>query len=162
MRIFSALLSLAIAVIPCSAQTGEVPFSIAISAQSDLMKVGSEILVEITLTNTSNHEIRVGKAPGNQPLAESEYSIDVRDSKGHPAPDTEYGGKVRQRKIWFYRSRESVALQPGESLKDGAVITKLYDLSRVDRYTVQISRPIPEQWGKGTVKSNTINITVIN
>jgi hypothetical protein len=162
MKIFYALFSFALAAIPPSVQTGQVPFSIAISTQSDLMKAGSEILVEITLTNTSNHEIRVGKAPGNLPQAESEYSIEVRDSKGRVAPDTDYGRKVRQKKIWFYRSRDSVTLQPGESLKDGALITKLYDLSHVDRYTVQISRLIPEQWGRGTAKSNYINITVIN
>jgi hypothetical protein len=107
MKIFYALFSFALAAIPPSVQTGQVPFSIAISTQSDLMKAGSEILVEITLTNTSNHEIRVGKAPGNLPQAESEYSIEVRDSKGRVAPDTDYGRKVRQKKIWFYRSRDS-------------------------------------------------------
>jgi hypothetical protein len=45
MRILSVLLSLAIAAIP-SAQSGEVPFTFALSAQSDLMKVGSEILLK--------------------------------------------------------------------------------------------------------------------
>lgn len=162
MKIFYVLFWFALAAIPSSAQTGQVPFSIAISTQSDLVKAGAEILVEITLTNTSDHEIRLGKAPGNLPQAESEYSIEVRDSKGHLAPDTDYGHKVREKKIWFYRSRDSFNLQPGESLKDGTVITKLYDLSRQDRYTITVSRPIPEQWGKGTVKSNSINITIIN
>lgn len=162
MKNLYALFSLVLATIPSSAQTGQAPFSIAISTQSGLVKAGAEILVEITLTNTSNHEIRVGKAPGDSPQAESEYSIEVRDSKGHLAPDTDYGRKVREKKIWFYRSRDSFNLQPGESRKDGTAITKLYDLSRQDRYTITVSRPIPEQWGKGTVKSNAINITVIN
>ncbi len=116
MKIFYALFSFALAAIPPSVQTGQVPFSIAISTQSDLMKAGSEILVEITLTNTSNHVIRVGKAPGNLPQAESEYSIEVRDSKGHVAPDTDYGRTARRVTEGQYRNNKTVRFEPGGSV----------------------------------------------
>lgn len=143
-----------------AAQSDPKPFSITIRTQRELVKAGAEILVEITLTNTSNNEISLGKAPGTQPLAESEYAVEVYNSKGQRAPDTEYGQKIRNRKIWFGRSRDSVSLKPGESCDDGVLISKIFDLNRLGIYTVQLSRVIPEPLGKGIVKSNTITITV--
>jgi hypothetical protein len=161
MTFLGAFLSVMSLIIPrgvAPTQSGQ-PFSITISTQHEVVKAGSEISVEITLTNTSNHKISLGKAPGNQPLAESEYAVEVYNRKDQLAPDTEYGRKIRQKKIWF-RSRDSVSLQPGESTKDGVIISKLYDLSHPGAYTVQLSRVIPEPFGKGGIKSNMITITV--
>jgi hypothetical protein len=142
-----------------SALSGQPPFSIKI-AQADIAKSGAEILVEIALTNTADHEISVGKAPGNLPQAESEYLVEAFDSEGQTAPDTDYGRKIKQNKIVVSFSRVSATIEPGGSLKDGVILTKLYNLSRPGKYSVQLLRRAPRQLGGGLIKSNTITITV--
>jgi hypothetical protein len=141
-------------------QPSQLPFSIVINTEHEPFKAGAEVLLQITLTNTSNREIALSKAPGDLPQAESEYSIKVLDSQGREVPDTDYGQKIKQRKILVSRSRVSWTLGPGESLKDGAIISKLYDISHPGKYTGQVMRSIPPQLGKGTVKSNIIQVTV--
>jgi hypothetical protein len=88
MTVLAAILLVVSLISPQSlppAQSGH-PFSVKISAQHGVVKSGSEILVEITLTSTSNHEISLGKAPGIQPLAESEYIVEAYISKDQLAP----------------------------------------------------------------------------
>jgi hypothetical protein len=141
-------------------RSAQRPFSLTISTEHDRVKVGSEVLVQITLTNTSDQEIALGKAPGNLPQAESEYLVEVHDSRGQTAPDTDYGRKIKQNKIVVSFSRVSATVGPGESLKDGVILTKLYDLSRPGKYSVQLLRKVPPQLGDGLIKSNKVTITV--
>ena len=84
----------------------------------------------------------MGKAPGIQPLAESEYIVEAYIHKDQLAPETEYGRNLRQNKLWF-RSRVSVRLQPGDSVKDGVIVSKLYDLSRPGEYSIVRRVAIP-------------------
>lgn len=157
------VLSLVLLAIPFGAvpsRSEQQPFSLTISAEHDSVKRGSEVFVQIKVTNTSNQQISLAKAPGNLPQAESEYSIDVRDSGGREAPLTDYGRKIKEKKIIVSMSRDSLHIEPGESQNDGVIVTKLYDLSRPGKYSVRVAREIPPRWGGGIVQSNTINITI--
>ncbi len=135
------------------------PFSVTLATQHDIVKAGEDIHLQVTLTNTSHNEIKFAEAPGDTPPAEYQYLFQVRDSKGHPAQDTEYGHKFKEN-TRPRGSRVTWTLQPGESMKDETVLTKLFDLSRPDKYVIEAFRRIPEHLGKGTVKSNTLTITV--
>jgi len=136
------------------------PFSIAISTAHDSIKVNSEPMLQIDLTNTSGHEIRIAKSPGDSE-AEFQFDIEVRDPNGNPAQETAYLRKLKDKNTLKWWSRISLTLAPGESLKDTALIGKLFDLSQPGKYTVQVSRTVPPQLGRGVVKSNVISFTVL-
>jgi len=162
------LFTIALAVVASGAVCAQVapsPFSLTLSSFVKVIKAGSEARLEIVLKNTSNHEFSITKSNAED-RAESHYYIDVRDSKGRPVPDTEYAHTVSNLNskptTQFVFSEVVHTLNPGESLSDIAVITKLYDLSRPGEYTIIVSRKISRELGKGTVKSNPITITVIS
>lgn len=137
------------------------PFSLSIETQPQTAKVGEEILLRVTLTNTSSSEIRFGEVPGDPPPGEFVYKIEVQDSKGQSARLTEYGRKFDSA-VPARGSRVTHALQPGESLTDNVTLNKLYDFSRPDKYTVKVARQIPDHLGKGIIKANPITVTITN
>lgn len=111
--------------------------------------------MDITLQNSSNRAIHVHLS-----LAETEYAFEVRDGQNRIPPETEYASKAKGR--GHFSNDQIFYLQPGESLpKNLLVLTKFYDMSRPGKYTVQVSRAVPKELGGGTVKSNTLTITVV-
>ena len=149
---------------PTANQVGAVPFSILITGPEKPVKAGSEVKIGIVLKNTSDREIAVGRTSVSQ--AEFHYLVDVRDGKGHPAPNTEYGRRIMgreagERTIIFSSGDALFTLKPNETLEDEAVVSKLYDLSRPGKYFIQAIRKPLEKVSTGQVKSNTITITIV-
>ena len=131
------------------------PFTLTLEAEENPVKAGSEVKVDITLQNSYNRAIHVHLS-----LAEMEYTFEVRDDQNRIPPETEYARKAKGR--GYFSNDQILYLQPGESLpKDLLVLTKFYDMSRPGKYTVQVSRAVPKELGGGTVKSNTLTITVV-
>jgi hypothetical protein len=157
------LAALPLALSPSFARVAD-PFSITLTVPQQEVKAGAEVKAEIMLRNTSSHEISLSRVVGEE-RAEFEYAVEVRDGRGHLAPETQYGRNLRNRTpapdVPRFFSSLIFALQPGETWAEVAAITKLYDLGRPGKYTIQVSREIPRELGKGTVKSNQITITVI-
>jgi hypothetical protein len=118
------------------------------------VSTGDDVKVDITLTNTTNHEMALFHR--NQAC---DYGVEVLRSHGQPANDTEQkrrlkcGDAVAGKFI-------TVTLKPGESHKDVIFVNKLYDMNRPDTYALQLTREIPRNLGKGQVKSNIIIVTV--
>jgi hypothetical protein len=138
-----------------STQTSTPPFALTLEAEENPVKAGSEVKVDITLQNSSNRAIHVHLS-----LAEMEYTFEVRDGQNRIPPETEYARKAKGR--GYFSNDQIFYLQPGESLpKDLLVLTRFYDMSRPGKYTVQVSRAVPKELGGGTVKSNTLTITVV-
>ena len=133
---------------------GVAPLSIGISAPQDTVQSGSEVQIEVTITNTSDQNLRY------RPLSWPDVKEDVRDSQGRPAPETAYGRELHARHIRptagsFPGTR---ILEPGDNVRYRYPLTVIYDLSRPDTYTVQVQRQDPVT--KTIVKSNTITVTV--
>jgi hypothetical protein len=169
MQISSKALFLAIALAgTCMgfAQDLKPSFMISISAQSTL-KARSSAILDITLTNISNRSITL--SAGNNAEGEMNFDIDVRDSEGKRA--------VARPEAWPLSGHLGyVNLKPGEKLKAGTDIGKLFDL-KPGTYRIQLSRsegvdrllpPDPasidlEQHAPigPVIKSNTIRLTVI-
>lgn len=59
-----------------------------------------------------------------------------------------------------FSNKTVFTLQPGETLPKDALISKFYDLSRPGKYTIQVSRTVPNELGAGTVKSLAITIRI--
>jgi hypothetical protein len=128
--------------------------------QSDF-KVGEEIRIEIDFKNTSDHQFL---AAPEIPTAETSYKAYVRDDKDNLAPETRLGRRLRTGKD--DRGQDALNtvttgplryLQPGESIKEGIVLNKLYDLSKPGKYTVQVQTQVDT---RGMAGSNKIMITI--
>jgi hypothetical protein len=137
------------------AQSSSAPFSIMIAAAHTEMKSGSEVKVNVTVTNISNRDIGIKMT---SPLCD--YVVEVRDSAARLAPDTEqkraqYCGADRT------TGRDFVAqLKPNESVRDSIPVSALSDMSQPGEYSVQVMRKTPKDMGGVVVKSNTITINV--
>src|SRR5579884_214478 len=136
-----------------------LPFSLTLAPPTSVHKLGTEVHIEITLRNTSDHGLSIWKSPGEPPLAESEYKTDAWDSSGRPVPFTEYGQRLNNPDALKKGSRVSVTLGPGESLREEIVITRIFDIRTAGKYTIQVARNVPPSLGRGTVRSNKIVIT---
>jgi hypothetical protein len=129
------------------------PFSLSITPLQATVRSGSEVRVEITLRNVSDQQIEVLKSEGD-------YSVAVRGRQGKMARDTQLGRRLKDPSTVRVSSSPLYPLKPQESLKDEISVSKLYEMSSPGKYTISVTRPIPEELGGGIVKSNTTTITV--
>jgi hypothetical protein len=137
-------------------QGAQRPFSIVITAAQATVKVGSEVRVDVQLKNTSDVDIVFGD------LSRSIYDMDVRNSKGEQAPETERMRKIHtpeQTGARFEGSIISDKLEPGNTVEEYISVDKYYDMTKPGKYTIQFQRT--DRLTKKTVKSNTITITVM-
>jgi hypothetical protein len=136
------------------AQSSAAPFSLTITAAETEIKKGSEVSVNLKLTNNSNRGVSLEFA---SPLCD--YAVDVRDATGKPAPDTE----LRRESDCSEHStgRDIIApLGPHESQKDTIPVSAFSDMSQPGKYSIQVTWKAPKQLGGTLVKSNIITVTV--
>jgi hypothetical protein len=128
------------------AWAAEPEFSLAVSVAKDGVKAGAEVRLRILLTNLTDHQILIGRLL--HPLGqENEYSFDVRDDQGRKVPLTRYGRAVNgtpdkgdERQDCGDCSGFGQDVEPHEKITDEIVISKIYDLTKPGKYTVQASR----------------------
>ncbi len=147
-----------------SASSGKQLFSLTLSTLKQPLKSGEKLLLRVTVTNTSDHNIPFLRT--NNPLSNEEfrYKIEVRDVNGQSAlPSAQVRaleGQITQTEDF---DNHAYWLKPGESFSDDLEITKLYDLTQPGKYTVSVgkqilARQVPPE---GTAKSNSVTFTVI-
>lgn len=141
-------------------------FSMTISTAQIVFKTGTDVKLEIIVKNISDHDVGVDKSPGEN-SGESHNKVEVFDDKGIPVRETGYkralegnGGydEVSGRIIIPMGSTMTIFLKPGETLKDGITVNKLYYLDKPGKYTIQCQRFDEER--NSWVKSNKITVTV--
>lgn len=166
MRIQSRLFLLfAIAAIIGATQTvcSQEPLSITLrpskgdtTTGTGVVIAGSPVYVLVDLKNNSD-KIVSSMSIDYPPY----YIIDVRDEEGYPTPETKFMRELRDPNHRGFGSGGLFQYNPGESWKEQLTITHYYEMSRPGKYTIQLERKLPEELGVGTVKSNTITITVV-
>ena len=127
-----------------------------ISPGGGVEKSGSHIYVLVSLTNNSDRNLSTSNVDYSE-----YYEFDIRDAEGNLAPETEFMQKMRtpgHRKI---TSGLVGQYKPGENWEEQIRISDYYDMSRPSVYTIQLERKLPVELGMGTVKSNTITITIV-
>jgi hypothetical protein len=137
-------------------QGAQQPFSIVITAAQATVKVGSEVRVDIQVKNTSDANIMLDS------LGSPSYDMDVRDSKGQQAPETERMRKIHAPQDPSTRLEGSFVvpiLPPGQSIQHYLSVDKFYDMSKLGKYTIQLEGT--DHFTKKSVKSNTITVTLI-
>jgi hypothetical protein len=141
-----------------AAHTAKPTISVSISAVQDVVKAGSAVMVNIVLTNTSDHKIGFPWIRGS---GGRNFQLNVRDSQGDPAqsaPRT-WVGKDRRHHVRFLGgSAVVVYLEPGQAKKDEFDACDFYILTWPDKYTIQVQRVDDES--KSVVKSNTVTVTI--
>jgi hypothetical protein len=131
------------------------PFSVVIAAEWPSEKVGSDLTVIATITNTSTKTITI---IDTQRFCD--YTVDVRNDAGDVPPPDKWRQKVNCEGVEISGRRIFRELKPNESYSDPLILKQWYEMNHPGKYQVQIGRKIPDQLGKGWVKSNTITLTV--
>jgi hypothetical protein len=122
------------------------------------VKTGSDVFVKVHLTNTSKRRLFLNYDKDSRTNVDFFHRYEVRDSAGNAAQkrainhpeigSTGHGWPAR-------------ALKPGESMDiTGDDISRLFDLSQPDEYTIQLSRSVSDDPKENVVKSNTITVKV--
>ena len=148
-------------------------FTIGIVSQGSEAKVGSQLQVDVTLTNTSNEgiQLEVGNGIGWE---DSDYKLVLRDESGKDVQRKP--PEALRIEDLHISSVHTTTISPGKTLKESLQVAPLYDL-HPGKYTLQLQREDPRiKWvfngtavqvkheGVGpnpVALSNTITITVI-
>jgi len=152
----------------CVAQQ-ETPITVSITTPTPVTKIGAEVRINVTVTNKSDHAVKLYKALGPDGQAEAANQIDVLDGNGNKL--SRIDGRVVQMggqsyhlpKQWI--SRTTVHVEPGQSNNDFLILSNLFDLNKPGQYAVTIRHEMRTS-SPGTedklidVPSNTITITV--
>jgi len=129
------------------------PFSLTIAAEKQAVKGGSEVVVDIALKNTSDHDVMLAEC--NVDGLDQYLSAEVRDERGK-AVDGINCDKIQfnrrcadQGTVWLTTTNRELMCLPqvaGRVLKSGEVfssklpVNKLFDLGVPERYTIQMKR----------------------
>ena len=133
------------------------PFSLFIRAVAPTVKIGSEVRIDVTLRNITNHEIGILSSD-----PESEYMVEVRDDQGRMAPESDFNRKLKAPgSARIITNSPIYPLQPHKTLKQQIVVSGLYEMSTPTRYSISVSRTVPEELGSGVIKSNTVTVIVV-
>jgi len=130
---------------------GPEPFSIVIAAADSTVKINTDLVIKVRLTNNSDHPINAsyhvlqGVNMG--------YQYEVRDANGNVPPH-------KEQKSGMEGSLRLRTLNPGESLENTVTLNRLYDMSVPGKYVIQFSRNISGYEKDGVVRSNKITVTV--
>jgi hypothetical protein len=134
--------------------TPSPPVSVTISAPSSDVKAGSELKLDVVVTNTSDEQVGLTTWP-------EDFRVDVLDSNGKVVGKAqEPGGSTTNRKALNFPaqgSSQGITLAPHGVFRLREDLSKEFDLSKPGKYTVQAIR----MYGKTAVKSNTVTITVV-
>ena len=162
---FSAVICLLLGLIVSgNAQTPQPPaepFSLTLRADQQQYKSGEKIRLDITITNTSQTQIRMLSGPGSA-MAEEHFELIGTDPKGSPIRETHYGleahGKVPNHLSGGSRYAEDIP--PGGTLHQKLNANLLYSFTEPGQYSFYIKR-LYEKDNRTVVKSNTISITIV-
>jgi hypothetical protein len=138
-------------------------FSLTLHTIDTPVRAGSDFNLTVTVTNISENNLSFGIAPGAAPDQTMSYNIEVRDAQGREAPPTTFFRNLREHPTLPSGSIFGYTLSPGKSYEEKLAITRLYDLAKPGRYSIQVSRsqkPWPDR--ADNVKSNRIIILLVN
>jgi hypothetical protein len=168
-HIRSLLLVVVLAIGAMPTLAAQPPITIVIAQSSDgitagsgVRKSGSSIHVLVALTNNSAKTVSI-------PSMDLEnYTIDVRDERANQVAEAAQAVREREAKnspTNLLRGRKTFSgvigdLKPGETARQTIEVSYRWDMSRPGKYSIQLTRKLPEELGPGVVKSNTITVTV--
>lgn len=134
------------------------PASVAISTPTPIARSGTEIRLNVSVEDKSDHVLRILKSPDGH--AEAVNRVEVFNSDGARLPLTNG--------IRHWLSIKSTSLAPGESYDSFLILSELFDLRKPGTYSVTVRHELlqldaPKQEDRKLfVPSNSLEITVTN
>jgi hypothetical protein len=142
---------------------GKEPFSLTVQSSSSNYKIGSEIRLDIIVTNTSESTIGLQTGPGVR-MAERHFNVVAVGPDGTVAKETPYGlhvhGKDNKGSISAPGSRYVEEIPAGKQIHQEIDISKMYDLTSSGTYSIYVTRDY-ELDKHMIVKSNRIQLTLV-
>jgi hypothetical protein len=118
------------------------PYMLVLFLTPHRAQAGSSFVAELLLKNYTGKRIGLQVCGGL--TLECNFDIDVRDSRGNPAPEMPYleainrsGGAPHRVAL---QGIGGISAEPGETLTFKSDLSKLYDLSRPGMYTIRVRR----------------------
>jgi hypothetical protein len=136
-------------------RTDKQPFVIVIAAENSVITPGADVWIKVSLTNSSNRNLDDSGSYSGQTGLDTNFQFDVRDQKGELVSKRRYEHPELATGTPINRT-----LRPGEIVTQKQRVSSLYDMTQPGKYTVQVSMPIPKGLGIGSVKSNSVTVTI--
>ncbi|HTW45930.1 MAG TPA: hypothetical protein VMD58_10320 [Acidobacteriaceae bacterium] len=163
------LLALLIAMYPTATAQQKSPISVSISTPSSTVGSKTDIRLDVTVTNISDHPIKLVKDLGPDGHAEAANDVLVYDSVGNTL--LRIDGPVIKRNGQLYHlpkgylSRRLITVDPGKSTEDFLLLNHLFDMTQPGKYIVLVRQEIPAfesipNHEPRYIPSNTLTITV--
>jgi hypothetical protein len=137
-------------------QPGKPPFKIAITIEDSTFVAGNDVWINVSLTNTSDHEVYEGVMYMEGIDLDTTLRFEVRDEHGNLVPKITSAhpelapGSVRFRTI-----------RVGETITQQQRVSGQYDMRQPRKYTIQVSRGVSDN-PKDDIKSNIVTVTETN
>jgi hypothetical protein len=162
-------------------QRPEPALKLVISVPEGEIRAGSPVPLNLTLTNTSDHDVWFtgfnvsGPVFKHVPLRQ--IDIQVRDSDAELVTETEFGKTIHGRSVEQPPVEPPdpskpgkplpgtprgvfMILQPGKALREQSDLSKEFDLSKPGRYTVHATTTRLDPDAGGRVQSNDLTFTI--
>jgi len=162
-RKVAAMALLALLALAALAAASPPLFTLTLAAPEQPLKAGGTLLLSLTVTNTSDHEVGFPTGHGSAEAGVFLYQIHVLDDLGPPVPRMLLPCQRSPNLCVASESTQTTPLKPSESLTDEVNVTSLYDLSRPGKYKIWVAEPFyrgPDQ-PNGLVTSNVVMVTVV-
>lgn len=142
-------------------QSAQPATALVLDAVQDTVKIGLPIVVKLTVTNKSDHDVLLFKD-----TRDLENRVDVRDGKGNLAPETRLGSRQNGHldpnlltPAELIGKMICATMKAGESWILNLNVQRLYDLTQPGKYAIQVERDDPDS--TKAVKSNPVTITLV-
>jgi len=137
-----------------SPQSIQPPFKVVIAVDNSNVAAGSEVTVDVSLTNNSKQDVSEGAMYMDATGLDSTLRFEVRDDRGKIVPKRTYPhpelatGSVKFRTI-----------SAGQTLTQQQRVSALYDMRKPGKYSIQAFRRMSDS-PNDDIKSNVLTITV--
>ena len=145
---------LSILILLLAGATTKAPFTLVLTMESPTVALGSDVRVKVQWTNTSDKALDSSANILDATNVDPNFRFELLDAHGHATP----------RKVYKFPQTSGHAefgtLKPGETITDDVNLLRLFDLKHPGKYTLRVSRAVPQDLGGGTIKSNIVTITL--
>ena len=131
------------------------PITIALTPETPTVKAGTDVSVRVVLTNNSKQPFNAGGCYCGPSGLDSLFTWEVHDhgqltaKRVYPHPELATGEIILDRVV-----------NPGGEISEGQAVSRLYNMTKPGRYTIQAAVQLPKQTGGGIIKSNEVMVTV--
>ena len=132
-------------------QSNTPPFKIAITAESSTVVAGSDVWIDVSLTNTSKQDVHEGVMYKDGIDLDTTFRFEVRDEHGKLVPKRTYPHEELRTGSVIFRT-----IRAGQTLTQEQRVSALYDMRKPGKYTIQVWKRNPDY----DIKSRIVTIMV--